>query len=181
MGQLHVIRLRGPWELQPLERDVPAGGDGMQHLEEKGSGVISEKTPDPFVVRPSSYRVTVPGDWRESLGSDFCGRARYQRRFNRPTNLEADERVWLVLEAVDHQADVALNGHALGTMRDLQPARFDITATLEPSNQLTVDVSLPAAVFADPTLRRDRASQPGGLIGEVRLEIGPSEVGPRAH
>jgi beta-galactosidase/beta-glucuronidase len=155
MGQPHVIRLRGPWELQPLERDVPAG-DGMQHA---------------AAPLPSSCRVTVPGDWRESLGGDFCGRARYQRRFNRPTNLTADQRVWLVLEAVDYQADVAINGHALGTMRDSQPARFDITATLEPSNLLTVDVSLPAAVFADPTLRRDRAGQPGGLIGEVRLEI----------
>ena len=171
MEQPHVIRLRGPWELQPLERDPPPGDS-----ETKGSGVISEKTPDPFVVR-----VTVPGDWGESLGGDFCGRARYQRRFNRPTNLTSAERVWLVLEAVDYQADLTLNGHPLGAMRSLQPARFDITAALELSNLLTVDVSLPATVFADSTLRRTRAGQPGGLIGEVRLEIGPSEAGPRVH
>ena len=156
MAEPHVIRLRGPWLLEPLTRD----------------GAESEL--------PAGGKVPVPGDWRELLGADFFGCARYTRRFNCPTNLEAGERVWLVLDGVDHQAGVNLNGHALGVARGYQSAvRFDLTELLEPHNVLAIDVSLPAAVYHDSSLRPGREGQPGGLIGEVRLEIGPGARGGR--
>jgi beta-galactosidase/beta-glucuronidase len=161
MAQPHVIRLRGPWELEALARELPAGDGRPVRL---------------GLDLPTACRVQVPGDWREPLGADFCGRARYLRRFNRPTNLDPHERVWLVLEGVDHRASVALNGLAVGVVEGYQaPCRFDITFLLEPHNGLAVEVSLPAAVFHDPALRPGRAGLAGGLIGEVRLEIGPGE------
>src|SRR5437868_4647688 len=112
----HVIRLRGPWSLKVLERDPPA-------------------PPAP----PTEHKVAVPGDWAETLGAGFCGSVRYTRRFNRPTNLEAQERVWLVVAGVDHQASVTLNGRPLGTAGSPNsPARFDVTADLTAYNLLVV-------------------------------------------
>ena len=83
----HIIRLRGPWELQALARFVPLGG-----------GKHREETHD----LPAAGKVTVPGDWGELLGADFVGRARYTRRFNCPTNLGPDERVWLASPCSGH-------------------------------------------------------------------------------
>ncbi len=144
----HVIRLRGPWELEPVARfddarALPAGG-----------------------------RTRVPGDWSELLGRDFVGRARYRRRFNLPTNLEPDERVWLVVEAVDHQARLDLNGRPLAEMSTGAKAqRHDITPLLRLHNVLEIEVTLPAEAYHDRQARGPRAGQSGGLVGEVRLEI----------
>ncbi len=144
----HVIRLRGPWELEPVARfggcgELPAGG-----------------------------RTRVPGDWGELLGDDFAGRVRYTRRFNRPTNLEPDERVWLVVAAVDHQARLALNGQPFAELSTgAAAARDDITPLLRLHNVLEIEVTLPAETYHDRTARGDRAGKPGGLVGEVRLEI----------
>ncbi|REK15843.1 MAG: hypothetical protein DWQ37_08485 [Planctomycetota bacterium] len=154
---MHIIRLRGPWEHQPLVRYV---GEGDAPREE---------TDD----LPAGGRTAVPGDWANSLGHDFIGCVRYTRRFNTPTNLDSDERVWLVVEAVDHEAEVTLNGQALGRLRSGQPPlRSDVTPLLAAYNQLVVDVRMPPAAFADPSARGERAGQAGGLTGEVRLEIG---------
>lgn len=158
MTEPHVIRLRGPWLLEPLHRDVHSS-DG-QH---------QRQTAD----LPPSCKVQVPGDWREPLGADFLGCARYTRHFNCPTNLGPDQRVWLALDGVDYQAAVALNGHPLGLVEGYEAAaRIDITGILESHNVLAVEVSLPPAVFHDPKLRGGRAGLAGGLTGEVRLEIG---------
>jgi beta-galactosidase/beta-glucuronidase len=156
----HVIRLRGPWELAPLSNDKASNDEA------------SDESLAPAAAE--ACRVEVPGDWCAALGADFVGTARYTRRFNCPTNLDPHERVWLALDAVDHQARVTLNGQPLGSLTgSLATARFDITAALAPHNTLSVDVSLPSALFADATVRGPRAGHPGGLIGEVRLEIGP--------
>jgi beta-galactosidase/beta-glucuronidase len=155
MPDPHVIRLRGPWHVEALARDLDGQGDG------------------PPRALPPASKTPVPGDWSAALGADFLGTARYTRHFNRPTNLGPHERVWLVLEGVDDAARVALNGRQIGQARGCQRAtRIDITSALEMHNTLTVDVSLARAAFNDPALRADRAGQSGGLIGEVRLEIG---------
>jgi beta-galactosidase/beta-glucuronidase len=157
MAESHVIRLRGPWELEPLARFV-AGDDGA----------FREQTRD----LPAGGKVTVPGDWGELLGRDFIGRVRYTRRFNRPTNLEPDERVWLALDGVDPRADIALNGRPIGQANGYQAAlRFDITAALAEHNVLAVEVCMPGASLDDAGCRPGRVGLPGGLIGEVRLEI----------
>ena len=153
---MHVIRLRGPWELEPLVRYVNAGGTWREVTDDL----------------PAAGRTQVPGNWADLLGADFLGRARYTRRFNCPTNLDPRERVWLVLEGVDHEASLRLNDRPLGTMRGTANVhRVDMTALLAPHNRLTIDVDLTAAVRDDAQARGDRCGKPGGLVGEVRLEI----------
>jgi hypothetical protein len=131
---------------------------------------------------PPGGTVAMPGDWGAILGADFRGLVRFSRRFAQPTGLGAETRVWLVIEEVDWQAAVTLNGHALGEVRFsgasaegnvmLCPARFEIAALLLPRNELTIDVLLPeVAADAPPLVRPGREGQPGGLIGVVRLEI----------
>jgi len=150
----HVIRLRGLWDLEVIERFDRGPSDQL-----------------PPVTRVAVARVAVPSDWAEWLGDDFLGRVRYTRRFNQPTNLEPHERVWLVVEAVDHAARLTLNGQPLGEMRGDEPGRFDATPLLAPHNTLEIEITLAADVFHDRAARGSRNGAPGGLIGEVRLEI----------
>jgi hypothetical protein len=92
--------------------------------------------------------------------------ARYSRRFNRPTNLDPEESVWLVLEGVDVEAEIALNGRSLGKVGEASDTtRFEITAMLEAHNMLSIDIPLRLA---------DNCVSPGNRelpAGEVRLEI----------
>ena len=153
---MHVIRLRGPWEIEPLARYVNVGGAWREETD----GL------------PKGGRTQVPGDWADLLGADFLGRARYTRHFNCPTNLDSHERVWLALEGVDHEGAIVLNDRPLGRTRGTASVhRVDVTALLAPHNLLMIEVDLPAAVRDDEQARGDRCGKPGGLVGEVRLEI----------
>ncbi len=124
---------------------------------------------------PPSGRVTLPGDWGATLGAAFRGRVRYLRRFGRPTNLAAGQSVCLVCDGVDLRGAVWVNGRSLGPIDGYQAAtRFEIGADLIERNQLVIEVELPPlAHSAEQALRPGRAGLPGGLIGEVRLEIEP--------
>jgi beta-galactosidase/beta-glucuronidase len=153
---MHIIHLRGPWELVPLVRYVNVNGQWREATDDL----------------PAGGRTQVPGDWADLLGADFLGRARYTRRFNCPTNLDSHERVWLALEGVDYEAAILLNDRPLGRTRGTASVhRVDITDWLAPHNLLAVDVELPAAVRDDEQARGARCGKPGGLVGEVRLEI----------
>ena len=158
MSAPHVIRLRGPWEYQPLARSVLLP-DGSTQTE---PGDL-----------PPGGRLQMPADWGATLGPDFRGRVRYTRGFNWTAGLDPGDRVELVLEQADAFAEVALNGTLLGRMQIGDPAtRFEIAALLQPRNELVVIVELPHLTPTSPPLpRRGRDSLPGGLIGEVRLEI----------
>jgi hypothetical protein len=179
-SNFHTIRLRGPWEYQPLARATLLA-DGSVSLDERDL--------------PAGGTIALPADWGETLGNDFRGLVRFTRRFAQPTGLDAATRVWLVIEDVDWQGTVTLNGHWLGQVQLAQPfrapclpvspsllpslpsptscpARFDITSLLQPRNELTIDVLLPAAgAGTAPLARPGRETLPGGLIGLVRLEI----------
>ena len=158
MSYPHAIRLRGPWEIEPLVR----------YLGEQNGG-WSESTEQ----LPPKGRVKPPGDWGESLGADFRGRARYTRRFRQPSGLETRERVWLVIEGVDASGCVQLNGQRLGDVHGYAlRASFDVTERLQPQNELVIDVDLPPELGdSENRSRPGRARKPGGLIREVRLEI----------
>jgi beta-galactosidase/beta-glucuronidase len=162
MAKPHVIRLRGPWKIEPLERYLRVAA-GQYRRETHGL--------------PAGGKVPVPGDWSDVLGSDFRGAVRYTRHFNCPTNLDARERVWLVCEGVDHRGDVALNGYPLCDLLGLEFARADITEGLQPHNTLVVDVTLLPEDHPDaPPRHAGREGKAGGLIGEVRLEIRRGDV-----
>jgi hypothetical protein len=153
----HTIRLRGPWQLQAVARFV-ARSDG--HFE-----VVHDDL-------PTSTRATMPADWSESFGPRFLGRVRYVRTFQKPTGLDAGERVWLVVEPPRSLGTVRLANQMLGTVRIDEPAgRFDITSLLADRNTLEIVVEHP--MLDEQYHPTDAAAicLPGGLIGEVRLEI----------
>ncbi len=154
----HVIRLRGPWEYRLVASTSPlAGGSrGAQ------TGEL-----------PPSGRITMPADWGSTLGADFRGRVAYHRRFGRPTGLGSADRVELVIVRVDALGSVQLNGEWLGEIpAGGQAWRCNVTTRLTRRNELIVEVELPHVTDDRPPVSRPgREGLPGGLVGEVRLEI----------
>jgi len=156
MQTVHTIRLRGPWQYELIEDRSPPAESGAHDAS-----------------RPPAGRQKMPADWGETLGPDFRGRVRYRRRFGKPTGLAPYHRLILVVEAVDLRGRVFLGMNSLGEVQLAQePARLDITGMLDERNELSIEIELPQLSPAEEQqLRGDRAGQPGGLIGEVRLEI----------
>jgi hypothetical protein len=139
---LHTIRLRGPWNCQPLVRFAP----GQE-------GEVRPRTED----LPAGGVMAMPGDWGGVLGQDFFGVAKLTRRFQRPTGLTPTTRLWLTIDEAYFQAAVELNGTLLGDVVAGQaPARFNVTELLKARNILAVKLTSP-----------DRAGQ----LGLVTLVI----------
>lgn len=113
----HRIRLRGPWDCEPLTRT-----DSAQPL-------------------PPRCRMAMPCRWGQILG-DFAGRVRFRRHFGFPGRLDPHEHVWLTFAGVEGHAEVSLNGQALGSGAGAEgPFEFEITGLLQVRNELTVEVS----------------------------------------
>ena len=110
----HRIRLRGPWECEPLRR---LGTDAP----------------------PAPRRAALPCRWADAGLADFAGRVRFRRRFGYPGRLDGDERVWLTCAGLSDTADVRLNDTALAE-RQTAPFEFDVTALLRARNELEMDV-----------------------------------------
>jgi hypothetical protein len=111
----HRIRLRGPWECEPL------GAPGGQPR--------------------APLRMTMPCRWREGGLGDFAGRVRFTRRFGYPGRIDADERVWLTFAGVEGTAEVRLNGQPLGRHEGAAgPFEHEVTRLLQARNQLVVEV-----------------------------------------
>jgi hypothetical protein len=156
--RVHIIRLRGPWEYRVLAVDT-----------------TTASPPDATQATLPAGRIPMPADWGQPLGADFHGRVEYTRSFNRPTGLAAEQRVELVLAGLDAFGSATFNQQPLG---EIPPggaaARFNIGPLLLDRNTLVVEVELPRSdERADcVTLRpAGREHLPGGLYGEVRLEI----------
>jgi hypothetical protein len=114
----HRIRLRGPWEYEPLARLSP--------------------TTEPL---PSAGRMTLPCRWDEGGLKDFAGRVRFVRRFGQPRQIDPHEHVWLTFGGVDGTADIWLNGQSLGRHEDTAgPFEFEATELLRVRNELRVEV-----------------------------------------
>ena len=116
----HRIRLRGPWECEPLERRPP-----------DCSGRLRD---------PARLRMTLPCRWAASGLADFAGRVRFRRRFGYPGRIDDYERVWLTFEGASDRAAVRLNGSDLGEHAGDGPFEFDVTRLLRARNELAVDV-----------------------------------------
>ena len=116
----HRIRLRGPWDCEPLERRLPGA------------------------ALPSPLRMILPCRWTDGGLKDFSGRVRFRRRFGYPGQIDAYERVWLTLAGVSDHAEVQLNGAALGLCAGEGPFESEVTRLLRPRNELIVDVEGPA-------------------------------------
>lgn len=163
MRDVHTIRLRGPWQLEPLVRYVPAGDGRFKRCMEK---------------LPAATKATMPADWSAAFGDDFSGQVRYTRRFHEPSGLEDLEEVWLAVEPPHSHALIHLNGHALGEARFSgpggpgEPVRFDVTHLLREANTLEIIVTHPELDAAGRPIDDSQRHTRGGLTGEVRLEIG---------
>ena len=120
----HRIRLRGPWECEPLIRAVRRPDGAVQTLS------------DPV---PPVRRVRMPCHWLADDLAGFTGRVRFRRRFGYPGQIDAHERVWLTWFGMPAVSRVALNDEKLPTpSRD----RFeqDVTPLLRPRNFLELVV-----------------------------------------
>jgi hypothetical protein len=154
---MHIIRLRGPWQVEALARFVPQP-DGSYRLDHENL--------------PAAVRVTMPVDWSSTLGSEFLGRVRYRRTFNKPTGLASGERVFLVVEPPRSSACITWKGDLVGFVHPGEAAgRFDITRLLEDHNQVEILVDHPDLDYVRSTVGDPAQLPPGGLVGEVRLEI----------
>ena len=107
----HRIRLRGPWDCEPLDPPGPP------------------------------RRVTMPCRWGEGGLPGFSGRARFARRFGYPGRIDDHERVWLTFAGVEGTADVSLNGKPLGGHDGEGSFEFDVTSLLTRRNELVVAVT----------------------------------------
>jgi hypothetical protein len=104
-------------------------------------------------------RLQIPCDWSATLGAEFRGLVRYRRFFNWTVPLDDPTKVTLAFDSVAQTATASLNGQPLGSFGP-GPAWRSIEQLLQPRNELIVDVEL-----------LNDAELPGGLTGEVRLEI----------
>lgn len=155
---MHIIRLRGPWQVEALARFVP-------HLD--GTFSIADDN-----LPAAADRGVVPADWSADLGDGFLGRVRYRRAFNKPTGLNGGERVFLVIEPPRSAGVVQLNGERLGVV-SCRPAvgRYDVTDLLEGFNQVEVLVEHPKLDDRGRAGDDCDLGVAGGMVGEVRLEI----------
>lgn len=112
----HRIRLRGPWDCEPLT---------------SVNGTV-----------PPLSRVLMPCRWHETSLPNFTGRVRYRRRFGYPGRIDDVERVWLTFAGANDCADVTLNGVALGCCdKPSEPFEFEITRLLQARNEVVVEIA----------------------------------------
>jgi Glycosyl hydrolases family 2, sugar binding domain len=126
----HRIRLRGPWECEPLARII-------RHAD----GRTEETSQD----LPPRCTMTMPCRWSDDGGlTDFAGRVRCRRRFGLPRRIDDFERVWLTCDGVEESAVFWLNAHLLGQQETANtPFEFDVTALLQERNDLVIELTAP--------------------------------------
>jgi len=158
---MHTIRLRGPWELEPVHRYV-----------RQADGTYSSDT----VELPAGTRMKMPADWSAAYGADFLGRVRYRRVFHRPTGLEGGARVYLVVEPARSDACITLEQALVGFVYPNEGnGRFEITDRLDDDNVLEIIVDHPGVEvvpdhperYALRTVGDAALLLPGALVGEV--------------
>jgi hypothetical protein len=154
---MHTIRLRGPWQIEPLQRFVYQSDGYIQAVAED---------------LPPATEAKMPADWSAPLGAGFLGRVRYVRNFNKPTGLDSGERVFLIVEPPRSAGRILLQRQFVGLVLAGEAAgRFDITERLESHNRLEIVVDHPALDEMRSKVGDPAELPPGGLVGEVRLEI----------
>ena len=146
--QPHVIRLRGPWHWEAHDHaseDSAAAGESA-HLPPSPGG------------RARTF--SAPDGLPDALAGKAIRRVRLSRKFHRPTGLDSDVSVELVIERLAAVGQIRLNNAPLGSLPS-DTVRFRITDQLHTTNELQLDL--------DVGLEADWA--PEGLSVDVRLEI----------
>ena len=131
----HRINLRGPWD---FKFQCHASDD----------------------IR--SGTVAMPQEWRSLFGIN-SGFAVFRRKFHRPTNLDAHERVAIILTEVCGHGVTRLNDVVLNSFHSAGAAvEFDITNGMNAFNELAIEIAFDPKGLAKPF---------GGLYGVVAIEI----------
>ena len=152
---IHSINLLGPWQYDWLDGTIDDAALETADLE------------TPRLPLLSGSRIKMPASIQQAFGS-ACGRVRFSRRFQRPTNLDEFERVWLSFRGVGGAAAFLLNDVEIGRVGvESETVDFDVTDQLSPSNNLAVEIEWPPGVAPD---------RPGGLYGPVVIEMRELEV-----
>jgi len=92
------------------------------------------------------HTIRLRGPWeQESLAGELV---RWTRRFHKPTGLDDNSRVWLVIENVAGEIDVTLNGRPmhLADSAAMAPTRLEITALLQSHNVLSLTLAAAGAI-----------------------------------
>jgi len=159
----HRIHLRGPWDCEPLTRSTIHADGRIEVID----GAL-----------PPACRLNMPCRWATGGLGLFSGQVRFRRRFQWPSAIDYYERLWLAFHGVDYFASVHLNGIELGQHAGaFDPFEFDITGIVQPRNELTVEVELPAthpdAASQQRLVRGGQAcpDRNGGLWGNVQVEV----------
>lgn len=157
MTRLHRMNLKGPWDYEWL--------DGPHTLTESSTvatGKVKDESEDENDFLLAHSRVRMPSSIQDAWGS-VSGRIRFQRRFQKPTNLESHERVHIAFDGLGGTAIVTLNDEPISKLRDVEsPLTIDVTDRLRPSNILAVELT-----WSPCESRQAR----GGLWGPVAIEI----------
>ncbi|HEV3145185.1 MAG TPA: hypothetical protein VGZ47_14945 [Gemmataceae bacterium] len=141
----HRIRLRGPWQIEPLAQLVRHGHD-----------VFGFRMHD----LPAARTVNSPALLKDCGLPDFAGVVRYRRHFGLPRKLDEHETVWITCAGVADSCIVWLNAQRLANFASpRQPFEIEVTGELQDRNELWLDVH-----YA-------HANGNGGLCGDVAIEI----------
>lgn len=92
-------------------------------------------------------------------GDEVTKQATYRRRFNRPTGLEPDQSVWLIIHKWSGSLEsVSVNGQLVPPDESGDETRFEITSMLQLHNELEL-------------ILMANNGEPPRLIGPVELGI----------
>gem|GEM_PF-989083 len=109
---------------------------GNQEREPK---VRSEETKDDLLEQSHpTHSIRLGPPWQMTTTAE---NTQHTRKFGRPRTLDTNERLWLVCEFVPGQAEVRLNGTVVGNVEAAGPSAMDITALLQPRNEVTFAVN----------------------------------------
>jgi hypothetical protein len=133
---VHRMNLKGPWFYEWLDGPEPAAA-------------FLDRCADRESPQMSTSRVRMPASWLDAFGA-VAGTVLLRRRFGRPSNLEARERVHITLDRVVGAADVAVNGELVASVTPSEePQSLDVTDQLEVSNELSIRLTYDGREAAD--------------------------------
>jgi len=110
-----------------------------------------------------SFRLRDP--WKCEQAAD--GAVRWSRGFHRPTGLEDDDDLWLVISGLPPEAEVGLNGKPLVAPAGARHGQFLVTGLVVADNR--IDLTIPPA--DRPSLPTAHCPPPTSFPYDVRLGV----------
>ena len=151
---MHVIRLRGPWQVVSLDAaGEPVGVARRVFLPPESR---EHERPGENLDHGTTPVADAPGS---SLDSEAISHLRFERWFNWPGKLDAGVRLWLVIEPLAGRASISLNDRPLPECATGATGySAEISTLVQQRNRLLCDVMLDTSSSA-------------AAFGEVRLEV----------